>query len=143
VSNNTIYGSGNRGVVIGGANDKPASAGAHVLRNIFEGNTSYGLQINQLSLTGYQGDYNLSPDQYPDSTPPGTHDIFSEAMFVDPTGAAPDFHLSQRPAGQHVTSPAVDAGGMDVATAELQGTSTRTDGIADVGIVDIGYHYHQ
>ncbi len=139
VLNNTVYANGDRGLVIGGSNAEPASAGAVVLRNIFQQNGTAGLQINQLSLPGYTGDYNLNLDPYGPLTPIGPNDVLSDALFVRPAGD--DFHLSQASAGQSVISPAVDAGGIDVAAAGLAGTSTRTDGVADTGVVDLGYHY--
>jgi parallel beta-helix repeat protein len=148
--NNTVFGNQNRGLLIGGSNDKPASPGALVLRNIFECNASYGLQVNELSFPGYFADYNLSADRYPDFPPPGAHDVLADALLVGPAGivlsctSAPDdgdFHLSQRFAAQPDTSPAVDAGGVDAATAGLAGMTTRIDGVADSGLVDLGYHY--
>jgi parallel beta-helix repeat protein len=151
VLNNTIFGNGNRGLLIGGSNLKPPSQGATVLRNIFQANMKAGLQVNGLSLPGYIGDYNLSADAYGALTPIGMHDIIADPLLVNPAGvdgilggdgaADDDFHLDQRVAGQSMTSPAVDAGGIDVASAGLYGTTTRTDGVADSGAVDIGYHY--
>jgi parallel beta-helix repeat protein len=139
VLNNTVYANGNRGLLIGGSNAKPPSAGAVVLRNIFQQNGTAGLQINQLSLPGYTGDYNLNFDPYGALTPIGLHDVLSDALFVRP--ADDDFHLSQYSAGQPVISPAVDAGGIDAAAAGLAGMTTRTDGGTDTGAVDLGYHY--
>ncbi len=140
VLNNTIFGNRNRGLVIGGSDDKPQSSGAMVLRNVFQGNSFAGLQVNQLSLPGYVGDYNLNVDPY-GGLVPGAHDLLTDPALVRPENG--DFHLSQRPAGQGVSSPAVDAGGIDVAAAGLQETTTRTDGVADTGAVDLGYHYRQ
>jgi parallel beta-helix repeat protein len=142
VLNNTVFGNLNRGVLIGGNNMQPPSAGAVVMRNIFQGNSMAGLQVNELSLPGYVGDYNLNADPYGNLnlTPPGLHDVFTDAFLVPPTGPN-DFDLSQRVAGQAATSPAVDAGDVDVVTAGLAGTTTRTDGVPDTGTVDLGYHY--
>jgi parallel beta-helix repeat protein len=141
VLNNTIYGNSNRGLLIGGSNDQPPSRGAQVFRNIFQANAVEGIQVNQLSLLEYVGDYNLNRDSYFTLTPVGLHDILSSPMIVDP--AHGDFHLMQRTAGQAATSPAVDAGDVDVTTAGLAGTSTRTDWRPDTGPVDLGYHYRQ
>ena len=150
VLNNTIFGNAQRGLVIGGSNAKPPSSGAMVLRNIIQGNGGVGLQVNDLSLPGYVGDYNLNADSYFIRTPIGLHDIIADPLLVRPAGADgilggagaadDDFHLSQRLAGQSVASPAVDAGGIDVTAAGIQGT-TRTDGVSDTGVVDLGYHY--
>jgi parallel beta-helix repeat protein len=159
VLNNTIYGNADRGLVIGGSNDQPASPGATVERNIFQSNgiactpQCAGLQINELSLPGYAGDYNLNFDPYGALTVPGRHDIFEDPQLVAPNGADhllggtgagdDDFHLSQRAAGQPATSPAVDAGGDTASAAGLSGTTTRTDSVADGGPVDLGYHYQE
>jgi len=140
VLNNTLFANA-RGLVIGESNAKPPSQGALALRNILQGNAIVGVQVNQLSLPAYSGDYNLSVDQYFILTPVGFHDILADPMFVDP--AHGDFHLMQRVAGQRATSPAVDAGGIDVSTAGLTGLTTRTDGRPDTGIVDLGYHYKE
>lgn len=139
VLNNTFYANGNRGLLLGGSDLKPPSIDGVVLRNVFQGNGTAGLQVNKLSLPGFVGDFNLSADPYGQGTPVGVRDILGPAGFVDP--AAGDFRLSQRTSGQSVTSPAVDAGGVDVADAGLTGTTTRTDGRPDVGPVDLGYHY--
>lgn len=151
VLNNTVFANINRGVFIGGSDTQPPSPGATVLRNVVQGNGIAGIQVNQLSLPGYTGDYNLTLDPYGAQTPIGAHDVLNDPLLVLPAGkdhvlggagaADDDFHLSQRGAGQSATSPAVDAGGVDVTTAGLQGTTTRTDRITDSGTVDLGYHY--
>lgn len=53
------------------------------------------------------------------------------------------FYLSHIAAGQSLDSPLIDAGSkpVDDPNILLQDYTTRTDGIADMGIVDIGYHY--
>jgi parallel beta-helix repeat protein len=151
VLNNTIFGNGNRGLLIGGSNLKPPSQGATVLRNIFQANATVGLQVNELSLPGHVGDYNLSADAYGALTPIGMHDVLADPLLVNPAGmdgilggdgaADDDFHLNQRLAGQDRNSPAVDTGGIDVESAGLYGTTTRTDSVADSGVVDLGFHY--
>lgn len=138
ILNNTFYGNGDRGLVLGGSDAKPASDNGIVLRNIFQGNIGAGLHVNRLSLPGFIGDFNLSVDAYGPGTPVGSRDVLADPVFVDAAGS--DFRLSQRAAGQNVTSPAVDAGGVDVAAAGLTGTTTRTDGQSDLGAVDLGYH---
>ncbi|GIW91607.1 MAG: hypothetical protein KatS3mg109_2039 [Pirellulaceae bacterium] len=140
VLNNTFYGNNNRGLLIGGSDLKPPSAGALVLRNIFHRNGTAGIQVNRLSLPGYFGNYNLSTDPYGPGTPIGPNDILvAEAGFVDES--AGNFRLRQRAAGQSSTSPAVDAGGVDVEAAGLSGLTTRSDGVADTGPADLGFHY--
>ena len=51
------------------------------------------------------------------------------------------YNLSQISAGQDVDSPCVDAGNEMAINLGLDIFSTRTDEIADDGIVDIGFHY--
>jgi hypothetical protein len=61
---------------------------------------------------------------------------------VDPKQA---FYLSQQVVpprvDQTVPSPCVDAGDRSEEDAGLEETTTRTDGVADEGFVDLGYHY--
>ena len=68
---------------------------------------------------------------------PGIGNIYSNPIFAgNPIG---DFFLSQIAAGQFVQSPCVDAGDPD---STLIGGTTRTDGIPDEGIMDMGFHYN-
>jgi subtilisin family serine protease len=68
---------------------------------------------------------------------PGTHNLGINAnpLFVD------GYFLSQIAAGQLITSPCVDTGSADVNAVDMNNNTTRTDGYADAGIVDMGYHY--
>ena len=65
----------------------------------------------------------------------GTAIIDADPLFA--TGPEGDFYLQHTAAGEPQTSPCVDAG--DPATVPF-GT-TRTDGGADVGPVDLGWHF--
>jgi hypothetical protein len=67
---------------------------------------------------------------------PGAGNINTNPLFV--TGPFGDYYLSQVAAGQTANSPCLDAG--DPASPMIIGT-TRTDGVQDAGIVDMGYHY--
>jgi parallel beta-helix repeat protein len=67
---------------------------------------------------------------------PGTGNIDEDPLFADPLSH--DFHLLQDPVQPGVFNPCVDAG--DPVSPMIEGT-TRTDGIQDQGIVDMGYHY--
>ena len=58
-----------------------------------------------------------------------------DPLFVD------GYYLSQTGAGQSETSPCVDAGSDTSANLGLDGLITRTDGVADTGTADMGYHY--
>ena len=53
-------------------------------------------------------------------------------------GANGSYYLGQEASGQLYDSPCVDAG--DPSSAMIIGT-TRTDGVLDEGVVDMGYHY--
>ncbi|MBN2209152.1 MAG: right-handed parallel beta-helix repeat-containing protein, partial [Candidatus Coatesbacteria bacterium] len=52
-------------------------------------------------------------------------------------------YLCQIAAGQNYQSPCVDAGDDDAETYGLNKYTTRTDGIYDEGVVDLGYHYEE
>jgi hypothetical protein len=68
---------------------------------------------------------------------PGTGNIDAEPLFV--TGPEGGFYLSQIAAGQSENSACLDAG--NPISTMITGT-TRTDGVQDTGVVDIGYHYN-
>jgi hypothetical protein len=53
------------------------------------------------------------------------------------------YYLSQTAAGQPVQSPAVDAGSAPADSIGLDLRTTRTDGVFDRDLVDLGYHYAQ
>ncbi len=67
----------------------------------------------------------------------GTGNINSDPCFIS------GYYLSQIAAGQTYTSPCVDTGSADVNSTDINlvGYTTSTDSNADVGIVDMGYHY--
>jgi hypothetical protein len=69
--------------------------------------------------------------------PPAGSGLVADPLFV--VGARGSYYLSQAAAGQAATSPAVDAGSGPA--TDLPGRTTRTDGVADDGVVDLGYHY--
>ncbi len=62
-----------------------------------------------------------------------------DPLFV--SGPDGDYYLSQTAAGQGSDSPCVDAGGDTAENLGLDDRTTRTDGIPDSGIADMGYHY--
>ncbi|MFH1999999.1 MAG: right-handed parallel beta-helix repeat-containing protein, partial [Planctomycetota bacterium] len=67
---------------------------------------------------------------------PGTGNIDADPLFVDaPSG---DVRLQQDPCQPGVSNPCVDAG--DPGTPPIIGT-TRTDGVLDSGVADMGFHY--
>ena len=64
--------------------------------------------------------------------------IFDDPLFV--RGAIHDYYLSQIDSGQPTNSPCVDAGSDLALSLGLSELTTRTDGMGDEGIVDMGYH---
>jgi parallel beta-helix repeat protein/predicted outer membrane repeat protein len=64
----------------------------------------------------------------------GTGNISLDPLFVD--SANEDFRLNHIGAGQPTDSPCIDSGNPGV----IPFGTTRTDGLADITIVDIGYH---
>lgn len=66
----------------------------------------------------------------------GTGDISSDPLLNDPYNR--DVHLRQDPCQPGVTNPCVDGG--DPSLPVIIGT-TRTDGIIDSSVVDMGFHY--
>jgi len=62
--------------------------------------------------------------------------IGDDPLFT--TGPQGDYYLSHVQTGHAFSSPCINAG--DPATSAIEGT-TRVDGIHDVGLIDMGYHY--
>lgn len=63
----------------------------------------------------------------------------ADPLFTD--GPLGDLYLSSAEAGQNESSPCIDAGSTTAAAAGLSYRTTRTDGVGDAGMLDIGYHY--
>jgi len=61
--------------------------------------------------------------------------IDADPLFVG------SYYLSQIAAGQEADSPCVDAGSDSAVALGLDKYTTRSDGISDVGVVDMGIHY--
>jgi hypothetical protein len=65
--------------------------------------------------------------------------IVDDPLFAEgPLGL---YYLSQTEAGQEADSPAVDAGSEFAEDAGLDELTTRTDGLPDTGVVDLGFHF--
>ncbi len=77
--------------------------------------------------------YDFDPDIF--AWYPGDHNLEDDPLFVD------DYFLSQWRAGQLVDSNCVDAGSDLAENLGLRRYTTRTDGVGDDGIVDMGYHH--
>ncbi|MBA7602382.1 hypothetical protein ES703_09471 [subsurface metagenome] len=70
----------------------------------------------------------------------GIGNIHLEPVFA--TGPLGDYYLSQTAAGQFIDSTCVDIGDPDTDPSLVMHTyTTRTDGVTDTGVVDIGAHY--
>ena len=65
--------------------------------------------------------------------------IHSHPLFVE--GDSGEYYLSSRLAGQAESSPCIGTGFGPPSDCDLAQTTTRTDGVCDFGIVDMGYHY--
>lgn len=69
----------------------------------------------------------------------GVGNIGNDPVFaIGPLG---NYYLSQTAAGQANNSPCVDAGSDLAANLGMNKLTTRTDGVCDEGVVDMGYHY--
>jgi hypothetical protein len=69
----------------------------------------------------------------------GTGNIDQDPLFAG--GSDGYYYLGQIAAGQASDSPCLDAGSDTAANLGLDALWTRTDGVADSGTVDMGYHY--
>lgn len=67
---------------------------------------------------------------------PGMGDVSVDPLFVEGT-----YFLSHTEAGQAQNSPLIDAGHTTAQALGLHTMTTRTDGVPDQGMVDIGLHY--
>ncbi len=72
-----------------------------------------------------------------DTEPNYPSNIISDPLFIG------DYFLSYIGAGQLINSPCVNAGSasVDAPDIDLADYTTRTDGVLDTGIVDMGYHH--
>jgi len=160
VLNNTIYQNDEWGIEVGSS--LVPSPGSAVVNNIVWGNSQGSMGIGVLnerratasrqpSVCSYVSGFNDMLDDYGPDTPRNNFDIRADPHFVDLPGpdgvlggevidgqfvdrsADDDFHLA-------ADSPAIDAGYTTVMRLGLTG-STSSDGAADSGGVDLGYHY--
>lgn len=137
VAHNTVVANGGLGITVGLDATVP-SAGAAVVNNVIADNVRAGIGIGPASAATAQVGYNCNDDGYRDLERPPT-DLIGDPRFVDAAGG--DFRLVQLASGQPETSRCVDAGWRQAAQLGLADASTRTDGVGDLGVADIGYHY--
>ncbi|MCK4653831.1 MAG: right-handed parallel beta-helix repeat-containing protein [Candidatus Cloacimonetes bacterium] len=133
------------------------SLNATIMNNIIYANSNSGISYYPQSNNGIICNNNVYGNE-PDfnNCPPGIGDtswgfningtacdscfnISEVPLFV--SNQDEDFFLSQLEAGQSEQSPCVDAGSGVPVDYGLENYTTRTDSIADIAIVDIGYHY--
>jgi parallel beta-helix repeat protein len=134
------------------------SSGGTVRYNVTGQNGKNGIEVGDdttrtANLMGYTSAYNLIGDKYAVGVPRGLGDLIVdlsiEPLYVDPSAidvsgdwlADQHFRLVQTAAGQTAQSRAVDYADVTALEAGLADRSTRTDGAADVGFADLGYHY--
>ena len=146
--NNTIFRCGDFNLQIGGSDG--ASPNAFLRNNVILDSRRQNVRVDNgtpSSIDGYDSDANMVfPATYSPADVPHSGDINQDALFIDPL--SDNFRLSQTSAGQSADSPAVDAGGTDVAPSGpgvdydvLRARTTATNGNPDTGPIDLGYHY--
>ena len=93
------------------------------------------------TITVTYSDVEMSPA----SVYPGAGNINDDPLFMTGAGVgvANDFFLMQTATGdaaQSSDSPCVDAGSIAASSVGLDDKTTRTDGVPDAGVVDMGFH---
>lgn len=146
VAFNTVFGNGGWGLRIGAAG--AGSPGALVVYNVLDANTLGEVAVTRESTCGYVAGYNIvGSGRYGPSTPKNGYDLIVRPRFVDPDGADgvlggegwrdDDFRLRRT---TFDPSPGVDAGPADAVDLGVTGSATEGED-ADVGRVDLGFHY--
>ncbi|MBM4027244.1 MAG: hypothetical protein FJ280_17840, partial [Planctomycetes bacterium] len=138
---------------LGGAIFCDWSASVTVRDSIFDGNEKYAIAEEDFvdSDIRYSLFFGNTPADYALFDSVAQKAVEKTGLALSPTnltgdpkfvpGPLGDYYLSQKAAGQDVTSPAVDAGSTSAANAGLAELTTRTDGVPDMGQVDLGYHF--
>ncbi len=150
--NNTVYANGLDGIRIEGV---VPSIPLTLLNNVIAGNAGVGINLKENSSSGFVGQWNLlDENQIADYNTTrlarGQLDLDREPLLLSPPGSDgilggggfgdDDFRLSQAAAGQVVDSAAVDASAVRARKLLLENGSTRSDGAADSGSADLGFH---
>jgi subtilisin family serine protease/subtilisin-like proprotein convertase family protein len=138
IRNNTLYGNWSGGVVVEGCNP------VHFENNIIaEAKDGHGiLCYDNAGEFSHNNLWNNAAGNYggacPDRT--GFDGNFSEnPLFVDPDREA--FFLAQSLHGGGLRSPCLNAGSNNPIAFDLDIRSTSNNGLPDVGVVDLGFHY--
>ncbi len=144
VINNTVALNAGRGIEIGRSDG--ASGGAFTRNNVIQDNSTANasgenIKVFDNSSSDYDGNRNLvSPPVYIRQTIAGPDDVQTDARFdaaSATTTNAEGFRL-------RTSSPAIDRGATDFDSALVEfltERSTTTAGNADLGPIDIGYHF--
>lgn len=110
--------------------------GGELKYNVIQGN-GYGIR----AASGYRPSAMARNNVYANRVAnyagiaPDPSDLSTDPLFVS------GFHLSSKAAGQAANSPLIDAGQDTASHASLDHMTTRTDGVPDQGMVDLGFHY--
>jgi len=116
-------------------NNQAAGGGIELHVNLM----AYNSSIVTISYSDVKGGLKAVHVQLSSTLNWGDGMIKADPLFIDPEND--DFHLRQTPCQimpWGMDNPCVDAG--DPVSEKIRGT-TRTDGVPDSGIVDMGYHY--
>jgi len=145
---NTVYGNGLDGIRAEGL---VASRRVTVAQNVIAQNLGRGINVKELSVPGFVGQWNLNIDGYGSEANKSAFDFTGSPLLVDPTGpdqvlggfgrSDDDFHLRQILAGQTEQSSAVDGSPFSARWLALTHSSTETDGAPDTAQADLGFHY--
>ena len=129
IKNSTIVGNGGYGI------HSYWDDNCGSISNCIIANNDTGIYVGSGAITMDYNDVWNNGINWDGEASQGAHSISENPLFIDPTNG--DYRLSQPPC-QTELSPCVDEG--DPSSVLIKG-STRTDGVADSAIVDMGYHY--
>ena len=134
IFNNTIFKNQDKGIHIAQNSDSNK-----IKNNIIAENFLTGISVSDSCDT--ESDFNNVWQNFPDYDGlfQGDNSICSDPLFID--SEIKDFHISQISAGQAQDSPCLDVGSDSAQALEMNEKTTRTDNLADSGLVDMGYHY--
>ena len=113
--------------------------------NIVTDQTVSGIRVTNpgaASLVHHNNSWNNGQNGDNNYSMPSGYSLWASNISVDPlftNAAGGEFHLQQIEAGDLADSPLLDLGSAPVGIAEVIG-STRSDGAADTGIADPGFH---
>jgi hypothetical protein len=102
------------------------AATVNLLDSILWGNARGGVTTNGLTMT-----YSCNQDGRAGTGNVGGDPLFTLGYYLSVNGQP----------GQSADSPCINAGSRTATVAGLDSRTTRTDGVADGGTVDLGYHY--